>query len=222
MQKNKLLSWGIFLLFTLIWGSSFILMKHSQYELSSVQVAALRIFSAGVVFLPFAIFHLAKLPAKKFLVVILSGVTGNLLPAFLYSIAISRIDSSLASILNSLTPVFVVLIAILFFRDKIKLEKIAGVLLGMTGVCLLCLTKGISFSNFGFALLILLATLSYGINVNMVGHYLKEIHPVHIATISISFMIVPTGIVLWKEDFLKLAFDETNVQWAVLEASLLG
>jgi drug/metabolite transporter (DMT)-like permease len=222
MQTKKLLDWGIFLLLTLIWGSSFILMKYSQYELGSLQVAALRIFSAGIVFLPFAIVHLARLPARKFFTVLLSGVTGNLLPAFLYSIAISRIDSSLASILNSLTPVFVVVIAILFFKDKIKLQKIAGVLLGMTGVCLLCLSKGISFSNFGLAALILLATLSYGINVNMVGHYLKEIHPIHIATISIAFMVIPTGIVLWKEDFLKLAFDDRNVQWALLEASLLG
>src|SRR5437762_2835929 len=124
MQKNRLLDWGIFLLLTLIWGSSFILMKHSKEQLTAPQIAALRIFSAGLVFLPFALFHVAKLPSKKIIFVILSGITGNLLPAFLYAAAISnRIDSSLAAILNSFTPVFVVVIAIIFFRDKIRTSK---------------------------------------------------------------------------------------------------
>src|SRR6185503_6089326 len=124
MQKNKLLDWAIFMLLTLIWGSSFILMKHSKEQLTAAQIAALRIFSAGLIFLPFAIFHLTKLPRRKIFFVILSGITGNLLPAFLYASAISNnIDSSLAAILNSFTPVFVVIIAIIFFKDKISKTK---------------------------------------------------------------------------------------------------
>src|SRR5258705_5202024 len=131
MQKNKLLDWGIFLLLTLIWGSSFILMKHSKEQLTAPQIAALRIFSAGLIFLPFAVFHLRKLPRKKIFFVILSGITGNLLPAFLYAAAIAnRIDSSLAAILNSFTPVFFLIISIIFFNDKISNTKLAGGLHG--------------------------------------------------------------------------------------------
>src|SRR5258708_8039947 len=198
MQKNKLLDWGIFLLLTFIWGSSFILMKHSKEQLTAPQIAGLRIFSAGLLFLPIAIFHLLKLPRKKIFFVVLSGITGNLLPAFLYAAAIAnRIDSSLAAILNSFTPVFVVIIAIIFFRDKIRTTKLIGVLTGFIGVALLFYSwKGIGFENLGYASMILLATIFYGINVNMVSHFLKDINPVHTATVSIAFMIIPTAFVL--------------------------
>jgi drug/metabolite transporter (DMT)-like permease len=184
----------------------------------------MRIFSAGLVFLPFAIFHLTKVPRKKILLVILSGITGNLLPAFLFASAIAKnIDSSLAGILNSLTPILVVLIAVGIFGDKIKKQKIIGVLVGFTGLLLLFLLwKGISFENFKYASFILLATLCYGININMVAHFLKEINPFYIATISLAFMTIPATFILWQQNFLQLAFDENRVQWAVLEATLLG
>ena len=224
MAIGKLINWILFLLLSLIWGSSFILMKHSKEELSASQIAALRIFSAGLVFLPFAIFHLTKIPRKKVFTIILSGITGNLLPAFLFATAIAEnIDSSLASILNSLTPLFVVVIAIGIFRDKIKIQKIIGVLVGFTGLTLLFLLwKGVSFENFKYALLILLATVLYGINVNLVAHFLKEIHPLHIATISLATLTVPTLYVLWQQNFLNLDFTDISVQWAVVEASILG
>ncbi len=224
MSIDKLINWLLFLLLSIIWGSSFILMKHSKEELTASQIAALRIFSAGLILLPFAIVHLTKIPRKKILIVILSGITGNLLPAFLFASAIAKnIDSSLASILNSLTPLFVVLIAIGIFRDKIRIQKITGVLVGFLGLILLFLSwKGISFENFKYALLILLATVCYGINVNMVAHFLKEVNPLHIATISLAFMIIPAIFVLWQQNFLQLAFDESSVQWAVAEATLLG
>ena len=209
MSLNKLINWLLFLLLSIIWGSSFILMKHSKEELTASQIAALRIFSAGAIFLPAAVFHFMKIPRKKIFVVILSGITGNLIPAFLFASAIAKnIDSSLASILNSLTPIFVVLIAVGIFRDKIKMQRIIGVLLGFVGLTLLSL--------------ILFATVCYGVNINVVSHYLKGINPLHIATISLAFMIIPSLFVLWQQNFLALAFNETAVQWAVLEAAALG
>ena len=223
-SMSKFINWLLFLALSIIWGSSFILMKHSKEELSAPQIAALRIFTAGVIFLPLAVFHIAKIPRKKILIIILSGVTGNLLPAFLFASAIARnIDSSLAAILNSLTPIFVVLIALVIFRDKIKTQKIIGVLIGFAGLTLLFLLwKGVSFENFKYALLILLATVLYGVNVNVVGHFLKEIPSLYIATISLSFMIIPTTWVLWQENFLQLSFNESTVQWAIVEAAILG
>jgi drug/metabolite transporter (DMT)-like permease len=224
MNLNKLVNWGIFLVLTIIWGSSFILMKHSKEELNASQIAALRIFSAGFIFIPFAIFHLSKIPRKKILIVILSGITGNLLPAFLYAMSIAKnIDSSLASILNSLTPLFVVLIAVGIFRDRIKMQKIAGVLIGFAGLTLLFFSwRDISFENFKYASLILVATFFYAININMVAHYLEDINPIHITTVSIAFMTIPTAFVLWQQDFLSLSFDEPSVQWAIAEAVFLG
>jgi len=224
MQTKKLINWVLFIVLTIIWGSSFILMKHSKEELSASQIAALRIFSGGIILLPLAVVHLPRIPSKKILIIILSGITGNLLPAFLFASAIAKnIDSSLAAILNSFTPIFVVLIAIVIFRDKIKLQKIVGVIIGFVGLSLLfVLWKGVSFENFKYALLILLATVLYGVNINMVGHFLRDVPPLYIATISLAFMIIPTTWVLWQQNFLQLAFDETAVQWAIVETAILG
>ena len=175
--------------------------------------------------LPFAIFYFSRIPVKKIPLVILSAICGNLLPAYLFAAAIAKnIDSSLAGILNSLTPLCVVVIAIAFFRDNIRLKKIMGVLIGFLGLTLLTITGGtaISFENFQYSLWILLATILYGLNINIVSHYLKDINPVQLAAVSITFMILPTAIALWQLDFLNLDFDDSNVFWAVINSITLG
>src|SRR4030095_250414 len=111
---------------------------------------------------------------KKMLLVILSATCGNLLPAYLFAGAIAKnIDSSLAGILNSLTPICVVVTGILFFRSRIQGKKILGVVIGFAGLTLLTLAgkKGISFENVEYTLWILLATILYGFNINIVGHF---------------------------------------------------
>lgn len=203
-------------------------MKDSSIALSGAQIAGLRIFSAGLVFVPFAFFHFSKIPRQKIGTVILSAVFGNLLPAFLFAIAITKIDGSLAGILNSLTPICVIVIGITFFKDKIKSQKIVGVLTGFTGLVLLTLIpaitgeKTISLNNFNYTLLILLATFLYGINVNMVGHYLQGLNPIHIATVSLAFMTIPTGIILWQQGFFQLDFNNALVKNAIITTTALG
>jgi len=222
-MRKKIISWAIFILLCFIWGSSFILMKVSSQGLSASQIAALRIFSAALVFIPFALFHISGVPGKKIGLLIITGIFGNLLPAFCFAIALLKIDSSLAGILNSLTPICVVIVGILVFRDKIKTQKIIGVLVGFAGLCLLTFTQNnITLNNFGYSLLVLLATISYGINVNLVSHFLKEVKPLHIATISLAFMSMPAGWLLWQQGFFQIDFTDNEVQWAVFNSILLG
>ena len=203
-------------------------MKDSTAGLSAPQIAGLRIFSAGFIFLPFAFYHFSKIPRQKIGTVILSAVFGNLLPAFLFAIAMTKIDGSLGGILNSLTPICVVVIGITFFKDKIKWQKIVGVLTGFGGLVLLTVIpaltgeKTISFNNFNYTALILLATFLYGINVNMVGHYLQGLNPIHIATVSLAFMTIPTGLILWQQGFLQLDFNNPTVKNAVITIAGLG
>lgn len=175
--------------------------------------------------LPFAFFYFSKIPKKKMLLVIISAICGNLLPAYLFAGAIAKnIDSSLAGILNSLTPICVVVTGLLFFRSKIEGRKIIGVIIGFGGLTLLTLAakKGISFENVEYTLWILLATILYGFNVNIVGHYLKDINPIHLAVVSITWMLIPTGIVLWQQNFLGLPFDNDDTLLAVINSVMLG
>jgi drug/metabolite transporter (DMT)-like permease len=232
MKKDRFVIWVLFILLCIIWGSSFILMRWSTEGLNSIQIASLRIFSAGMVMLPFAFFHFSKIPKQKLLLVILSAICGNLLPAYLFAAAISKnIDSSLAGILNSLTPICVVIVGIIFFKAKVGSRKIMGVIIGFAGLCLLTLSgeKGISFESVGYALWIVLATVLYGVNINLVSYYLKGINPIHLATVSISFMLPPTVIILWQQDFFSLlsAFnfssgEPSETRWPIVASVLLG
>jgi drug/metabolite transporter (DMT)-like permease len=225
MKNEKIIKWALFSLLCIIWGSSFILMKWSKDELNWAQIASLRIFSAGVVMLPFAFFYFFKIPAKKLPLVILSAICGNLLPAYLFAGAIAKnIDSGLAGILNSLTPICVVVIGIVFFRSKVESRKIIGVVVGFAGLTLLTIAgnKGISLENMEYTLWILLATLLYGLNINIVSHYLKDINPIHLAVVSLACMVIPTGIVLWQQDFIYLPFDESATFWSTIASVMLG
>jgi len=203
-------------------------MKDSSIALNASQIASLRIFAAGVVFVPFAFFHFSKIPRQKMGTVILSAVFGNLIPAFLFAGAMTKIDGSLGGILNSLTPICVVVIGILFFKDKIKAQKITGVIIGFIGLVLLTISpvltgeKNISFDNLNYLFLILGATLFYGINVNMVSHYLKGLNPIHVATVSLAFMTIPSGLVLLQQDITQLDFHKIDVRYAVMASAGLG
>lgn len=220
---NKLVSWLLFILLCFIWGSSFILMKESKEALNAVQIAALRIFSASLAFLPFAFFHFKKIPRNRLAVVCLTGVFGNLIPAFMFATAIMKLDSSLTGILNSLTPICVVVLGAIFFRDRIHPQKILGVLVGFAGLCLLTFTQhDISLHNLGYTSLVVIGTLSYGLNINLVSHYLKGINPVQAATVSLSLLVLPTGLILWIGGFFTLNFQDPVIQWAVLNSVILG
>jgi drug/metabolite transporter (DMT)-like permease len=199
-------------------------MKVSKEHLNGYQIGAVRIFSAGLVFFPFALFHIFKIPKRKIPIVILSGLLGNLLPAFLFAVAIeNKIDSSLAGILNSLTPLFVIVISMIAYKAVIPRRKLIGVLIGFVGLLLLSLSKGgISLNNVGYASLILLATIMYGLNVNVVTQYLKGIDPFHMATVSLAFMSLLAGVVLWQQDMASIAMYDEGARLSILYAVLLG
>jgi drug/metabolite transporter (DMT)-like permease len=221
--RDKIINWGIFILLSIIWGSSFILMKEGMHVLTPYQVASIRILSAGLILTPFALKALKQIPQNKWLLVILSGLLGNFFPAYLFCIAETEIDSSLAGILNALTPMFTILVGISFFQLKANSTKILGVIIGFIGLCLLMLSgKEVSFNNLSYAGLVLLATLCYGINVNMVGRYMKEVGSLNIASLAFVFLIIPSAIILYFTGYLELELTNTSVLKATSASFILG
>jgi drug/metabolite transporter (DMT)-like permease len=221
---EKSINWILFVVLSVIWGSSFILMKESSKDLSGVQIGALRIFSAGIVFLPFALYHIRSIPLRRFPLIFLSGLLGNFFPAFLFAIAIQReINSSMAAILNSLTPLLVILISVLFFKARVGRKKVIGVVIGFLGLLTLTLSKGgATVDNYPFTLLILLATVFYGLNVNIVSVYLKDLDPVKVATLSLTLLCPVAALVMWQQDVLFIARYDAAALRGILYAALLG
>ncbi|HTM92838.1 MAG TPA: DMT family transporter [Flavisolibacter sp.] len=223
MAKQNFFNWLLFVVLSIVWGSSFILMKTSAEHLNELQIGAIRIFAAGIAFLPWAVFHVSKIPVKKLRVVILTGLLGNFLPALLFASAIKgNGESSLASILNSLTPLFVIVIGVFFFKAKIQSRKIAGVLVGFAGLVILSLLRGPVDPNDNGLLLILIATIFYGITVNLVSHYLKGIDGFKIASVSLVVMAIPAGILMLQQNVFSIARYDDHARLSIAVACLLG
>ena len=220
--ERKGLDWALFILLSVIWGSSFILMKESREVLNGYQIGALRIFSAGLVFLPVALLQFNQVPRNKLALVVLSGLLGNFLPAFLFALAIEKISSAMEGILNSLTPLFVIMIGVAFFGLQVQARKVAGVLMGLAGLILLSTSKGLGDGNMAYAALILLATICYGINVNVVSKYLQGIPPLAMAAVSLSVLALLAGAVLWQQQVFYMIRYDAGVWPAVGYACLLG
>jgi drug/metabolite transporter (DMT)-like permease len=221
--KDRLLNWSIFAALSFIWGSSFILMKEGMTALSAYQVAAIRMASAGIILLPLAVKQMKQLPKNKMGYAVLSGVLGSFFPAFLFCIAETRIDSALAGILNALTPISVISIGILFYKAKVTRMQFAGVLIGFVGLCLLFLNKGkIDLTYISYAGLVLLATVSYGLNVNMVNRHLHDVPSMHIATFAFVSLLAPSLIILGVTGYFSLPLGNSDVLWATGASVVLG
>lgn len=198
-------------------------MKEGLKALSPYQVASMRMLFAGLILLPFAFSALKKIPKGKMGLVLISGIIGNFIPAYLFCIAETKIDSALAGILNSLTPLFTIMVGLLFFKIPSNNKKIAGVLVGFIGLCLLLASgKNISFENLSYAALVLIATIFYGLNVNMVGKFLQNIRALDIASVAFSFLILPSLLLLYSSGYFNLNFKDTSNINASLSSICLG
>jgi drug/metabolite transporter (DMT)-like permease len=198
VQQSFNVKWILFIILCLTWGSSFIIMKGGMEILSPYQLASIRIISAGIVMLPWIFKAYRSVPKKVIPALILSGFLGTLFPAYLFCIAQTKIDSSIAGILNALTPIFTLAIGMLFFNLRVGWIKWVGMLLGFAGMLVLVLgaSRQINMQYIGYTFFVILATVCYGLNVNVVNQYLKDVAPLHIATIAFTALIIPNLIIL--------------------------
>lgn len=192
-SRQGLHSWLILFTLVLVWGSSFILIKKSLMYFSALEVGLLRIVITFVFLLPIAIKNISKVNRKQKYYLLLSGIVGSLFPSLLFAFAQSGINSSLAGSLNSLTPLFTLLIGLVFFHLKSRWYNIVGVFIGLAGALGLIYVSG----NSGFALnlkyggLVIAATICYAFNVNFIKTFLKEVDSVTITVLTFYFIGFP-------------------------------
>jgi len=203
--NKKSWQWIALLFLSFIWGSSFILMKKGLRSYSHDQVAAFRIFISFLAFLPFGIKYLKKITKKNIVALIVVGLIGSTIPAFLFTKAQTQVDSGLAGILNSATPLFTLIIGLLFYKSTAKLINAIGILLGLTGALGLIFYSsngGSIFENVNYyGLLIVVATICYGINVNHVKYKIKDLNGLEITSLAFMFVGPFAGVYLLFTDF---------------------
>ena len=189
----------------LIWGSSFILIKRGLTAFTASQVGALRIFAAFAVFLPVALWTLGRLPRGKWGYALLSGLLGSLIPSFLFATAGTRLDSAISGTLNALTPMCTLLVGTAFFGQRLTPSRTLGLLLGLAGCAALTLVNArgdLSFGN-SYVLLVLVATLCYGFNLNLIKQYLGGLNPLHLASWALLGVGPVAGAYLFSTDFVQ-------------------
>ena len=197
--------WITIIVLSLVWGSSYILMKKGMHAFSPVQVACLRVTLTGIVLLPFAIIGFRQLTRRQFGFILLTGLLGNALPPFCFTIAQTHVDSSVAGILNTTTPIFTLLVSIFIFKLKVKRYTYLGITLGFIGsASLIIFQKGNIFNHASiYAWLIIVATLMYGLSVNIMKANLQHVNPSTITAVIFVFFGSITGSILFSTDFIS-------------------
>ncbi|MFP7656511.1 MULTISPECIES: DMT family transporter [Chryseobacterium] len=216
--------WILLLLLSLIWGSSFILIKKSLEHFNPFQVGALRVLIAGIILLPIAISKYKLFPKKHIKWLILAAITGNFIPMFLFPIAETEVSSSIAGIINSMMPICVIIVGALVWKFETTKHQIIGVCISFAGVCILAFGggDGAKFKMIPIALL-LLATLCYAISTTTVKSKLMELSSVILSSFIFSFILFfPSIIALALTGFFsEFSFSKDNMT-GLLFVSLLS
>jgi drug/metabolite transporter (DMT)-like permease len=223
-SESALKAWGFLIILALVWGSSFILIKRGLEVYSPGEVGALRIVFAGMVLLPLSLPRLKGLNKRQVKNLIIVGLVGSFIPAFLFAKAQTQLSSSLTGVFNAMTPLFVVIIGALFFKSRITRRNAIGLVIAFIGVVILLMVKEGGLGNFNeinaYALLVLLACACYGLNLNIIKYRFVELKPVAITAISLSIVLPLALIYLFTST--QFSFKLLHVEGAVQAAGYIA
>ncbi len=156
-QRTAYLLLGIL---SLLWGSSFILMKRILPVFPPLELATLRIGLAGLALLPLCLWHLRREHWNRLQWFAVVGLVGNGIPALLFATAQTGIDSGVAGVLNALTPMFTLIVGWAFFGRTTQRTQWIGLVLGLIGALFLVMSQrqGTGSTQPLLALLLVVAT----------------------------------------------------------------
>ena len=211
-MNNYNKKWFLLIVLSVIWGSSFILIKKGLDQLSPIQLGSLRIIFTSIVIIVFSYKSLIKIKKEKWKWIVITAYVGTFFPVYLVGFGQSEIDSGLASILTTLTPISTLVIGIFFFNLFFTKKQIVGLSIGLIGTFLLLYEGSLNSEvNIFFAVFIVITTIGYGTSVNLIKTYLTDIPPAAV-TAGIFLSILPPAIlILIFSDFNSLNFSSQDV-----------
>ena len=224
-KQQKSLAWILLIILTLIWGTSFILIKRGLNAFDADEVGALRMLSAGVVLLPFAFSKIKNVKGRNWGLLFVVGFIGSFIPAFLFAKAETQMESSLAGVLNALTPLSVLILGALFFAQQFSKQQISGIIIGFLGTIFLMLAGSlgeISKINY-YGLFIVLATVCYGLNVNVIKFNIKGLSAMTVTSVSLG-LVTPIALLylLFFTDVAQQVLNEPAARESLMYVTILG
>ncbi len=207
--REQWISWLILFSLMLTWGSSFILMKKALLTFSGTEVGLLRIVLTFLFLVPFSIRYIKKIDRKYFWPLFISGIIGSVIPALLFAIAETRIESGLAGTLNSLTPLFTLIIGLAFYGFRTRWINVLGVFIGLVGATGLMISSSGNHlgGEFWYSFLVVIASVCYAINVNLVKKYFQGLDSMQITVMTFFYIGIPT--LIWVLFFTRVP----NLLW---------
>ncbi len=211
----------LLILLASLWGPSFLFIKIAVGEVPPVMLAALRIGIAAIILNALLILKGERLPTdmsfwKKTLV---AGLFAQAIPFILINWGEQYVDSSLASVLNGLMPLFTIVIAhFMIEEERLTNRKLFGVLLGFAGLLVLVapsLMQGVEGSLLGI-LSITIAAVSYGVGLTFIRkHFAKtpSFKAPAAQLLSVSIYLVPLAF-LTHSDFSL--FEVSYSAWSAI------
>lgn len=198
----SLRKWGTLVILSLIWGSSYILIKKGLTGLTPIQLGSLRVIVTTIIIAPIGYQKIKHIPKQKMKWVALSAFVGSFFPAYLFAFAETEISSSITAVMVSLTPLFTLLISVFVFGEELLKKQVFGVLIGFTGIIVLINNELFSSSfNILYIMFIVLAAFCYAVNANVLKYKLSNIPALGIVFMSFLFMFIPAFIILCFSDF---------------------
>ena len=219
----KNLKWIYLIILSLVWGSSFILIKKGLVGLTATQVGSFRIIFAALFLILVGFKSILKLQARQWKWIIISGFLGSFFPVYLFAFAETEIDSAIASILNATTPILTLIFGALFFKAILSQNKITGVVVGLLG------TIGLIYSganinpdqNYLYSLFVIIAAGCYALNVNILKTRMSDITPLGIAAGNFSVLLIPALLILYFTGFFQ-STSSPEVELSVMYVGILG
>jgi drug/metabolite transporter (DMT)-like permease len=210
-MNNQQQKWFYLIILSIVWGSSFILMKKALLGVSPIQLGALRMIFTAIFLLSFAFPSIRKIKKRHWKYIVYTALLGTFIPGFLFAYAITSIDSAIVSILNSFTPFNTLIFGALVFGFAFRKAQLSGILIGLVGTLILIL-EGADVNpnqNYWYAFLIIIASVGYAFNANIVKKYLYDLDALAITTGNFLLLIIPAIVVLSFTDFFN-TFDTNN------------
>ena len=221
MNLNK---WFYLIALSLIWGSSFILIKKALVGLEASQLGSLRIIFSSIFIFLIAWMNIFSIKKIEWKWITISAFLGSFFPAFLFAFAEKEIDSSVASIINSIVPLNTLILGMIIFKIESTKRQIIGVLVGFFGTYLL-ISSGLKLNpdqNYNYAGLVILCSFLYALNVNIIKKHLQHLSALTITVGHFTAIIFPAVLVFLFSDFEFSSLEKDEVKTSIFYVFILA